>query len=72
MIAGKKVFKKFGCKSTVPVTFVLNKKGEIVFKHDGKGTEKMFEDAIIKAFGEDLSAESKKEVKRKQNLLPKE
>ncbi|NOR45940.1 MAG: redoxin domain-containing protein [Candidatus Delongbacteria bacterium] len=60
---GKKVFKKFGCKSTVPVTFVLNKKGEIVFKHDGKGTEKMFEDAIIKAFGEDLSAESKKEVK---------
>ena len=60
---GKKVFKKFGCKSTVPVTFVLNKKGEIIFKHDGKGTEKMFEDAIIKAFGESLSAESKKEVK---------
>ncbi|MCK5759931.1 MAG: TlpA family protein disulfide reductase [Candidatus Delongbacteria bacterium] len=59
----KKVFKKFGCKSTVPVTFVLNKKGEIVFKHDGKGTEKMFEDAIIKAFGEDLKVETEKDKK---------
>ena len=59
----KKVFKSFGCKSKVPVTFVLNKKGEIVFKHDGKGTKKMFEDAIIKAFGDSLSTESKEEVK---------
>ena len=61
----KKVFKKFGCKSTVPVTFVLNKKGEIVFKHDGKGTEKMFEDAIIKAFGDSLSTEVEEKVKSK-------
>ena len=59
----KKVFKKFGGNKKVPVTFVLNKKGEIVFKHEGKGTEKMFEDAIIKAFGEDLKVETKKDKK---------
>lgn len=62
----KKVFKKFGCKSKVPVTFILNKKGEIIFKHDGKGTEKMFEDAIIKAFGEEAKVETKEEKKEEK------
>jgi cytochrome c biogenesis protein CcmG/thiol:disulfide interchange protein DsbE len=64
---GKKVFKKFGGKSTVPVTFILNKNGEIVFKHDGKGTEKMFEDAIIKAFGDSLATEIIEEEKSEEN-----
>jgi len=63
----KKVFKSFGCKSSVPVTFVLNKKGEIIFKHDGKGTEKMFEDAIVNALGSEAKVETKKEVKAKED-----
>ena len=45
---GKKVFKKFGGKSSVPLTFIINKKGEIVFRHSGEGTKKMFEDEIKK------------------------
>ena len=63
---GKKVFKKFGCKSKVPVTFIVDKNGEIIFKHEGQGTKKMFENAIIKAFGEDLSTEGKKETEIKK------
>lgn len=45
---GKKVFKKYGGKSSVPLTFIVNKDGEIVFEHKGEGTKKMFEDEIIK------------------------
>jgi len=45
---GKKVFKKFGGKSSVPLTFIINKEGEIVFRHSGEGTKKMFEDEIKK------------------------
>ena len=59
----KKVFKKFGGKSKVPVTFALNRKGEIVFRHEGSGTKKMFEDAITKAFRGSLATETKEEVK---------
>ncbi|MDA3884719.1 MAG: TlpA disulfide reductase family protein [Candidatus Delongbacteria bacterium] len=62
----KKVFKKFGCKSTVPVTFVLNQKSEIVFKHDGKGNEKMFEEAILKAFGDNPKPKSKEKEKSEE------
>lgn len=53
----KKVFKSFGCSSKVPVTFILNTKGEIVFKQDGKGTEKMFEEAILSAFDSEVKVE---------------
>jgi len=45
---GKKVFKKFGGKSSVPLTFIVDKDGNIVYKHAGKGTKKMFEDEIKK------------------------
>ena len=45
---GSKVFKKYGGKASIPVTYIVNKEGKITYSHTGKGTKKEFEEEILK------------------------
>ncbi len=45
---GSKIYKKYGGKASIPVTYIVNREGKIVYSHTGKGTKKEFEEEIIK------------------------
>ena len=46
---GGKIYKKYGGKSSIPVTYIVSREGKILYSHTGKGTKKEFEEEILKA-----------------------
>lgn len=44
-----KIFKKYGGKSSVPVTYIVDKNQKVIFEHKGEGSKEIFETAIKNA-----------------------